>query len=376
MDDEAAWESLIADIYLSATDLAARARVPAALARAVGGASAALWMVDPRTGNPASDVLTNLPREGAALYSQHYHRLDPWMAHNSRMAWNEVTHGSELIPDAELARSEYYNDFGRHMETFHVVGTRLMLGTDPTAAFGALAVLRPKDKEAFAAAEAARLQRLLPHLRRAWQVSMQLASPGGPAASLNWDLGVAAVLAGIRTAAVVTDGYGRVRLTNPAAERLDTAGALILRGAPPDRVLRLEREEDTQRLLVAIADAARGGPGLECLLPLGAAGPCRITVSPLLQKLPGCVGWTLVLITPEALASDEATLQRAQRLFGFTRTEAEVALALATGQSPGEIAEARGVRISTIRSQLVSAQDKAGASDLRALAIRLTLLRD
>ncbi|MBP0493560.1 hypothetical protein [Roseomonas indoligenes] len=375
MSDDAAWEALIADIYLSATDLAARARVPAALARAVGGVSAALWMVDPRTGHPVSELLTNLPQEGATLYHQYYHRLDPWLAQSGRMTWNAVMHGAELIPDAELARSEYYNDFGCRIGTFHVIGSRMTLRADPAAAFGALSVLRPKEQDAFSAGQAARLQRLLPHLQRAWQVAIQLAAPGGPAASLNWDLGVAAMMEGIRTAAVVTDGHGRVRLANSAAERLDGAGGLILRGAPPDRVLRLEREADTHRLLVAIADAARGGPGLECLFSLGVAGPCRITVSPLLRKVAGGVGWTLVLITPEALTADETTLQRAQRLFGFTRTEAEVALALAAGQSPAEIAEARGVRISTIRSQLVSAQDKAEAGDLRALAIRLTLLR-
>ncbi|WP_338661889.1 hypothetical protein VQH23_16865 [Pararoseomonas sp. SCSIO 73927] len=376
MDDEAAWDALVGDIYLSATDAEARSRLPGALARMAGGATSSLWRVDPRTGRPVTDLLTNLPREASPLYQAYFHRLDPWMGPASRIETGRVARGAELIADEELARTEYYNDFGRHLDTFHVVGACMTLGNDPSGTVGTVSVLKPRNHGAFSAQDAARLQRLVPHLRRSWQIWQQIFVPGGPVMSFAWDRGVAAVLDGLGTAAVVTDGHGRVRQANAAAERLDTAGALRLHGAAPDRVLRLGSEGETRRLHAAIADAARGGAGMEGLLPLGPAGPCRLTVSPLQAHLAGGTGWVLVLITPEVMTPDEARLRRAQRLFGFTRKEAEVAIALAAGKSPAEIAEERGVRISTIRTQLVSAQEKAGAGDLRGLAIRVTLLRD
>lgn len=88
----------------------------------------------------------------------------------------------------------------------------------------------------------------------------------------------------------------------------------------------------------------------------------------------------------EALASIECpqTLGRAGadalerlgvRLFGFTPAEATAAAALCAGASPKEIAEIRGVRVSTVRTLLQRAQEKAGAASLRDLVGVLAALR-
>jgi DNA-binding CsgD family transcriptional regulator len=62
------------------------------------------------------------------------------------------------------------------------------------------------------------------------------------------------------------------------------------------------------------------------------------------------------------------------RLYGFTRSEAEVTVALAEGQSLSEIAYRRGAGRAMARSQIRTALTKAGLrreADLAALAVRL-----
>jgi len=387
MTDDASWDGLVGDLYLSALDAEARARLPSALTGLVRGVTVAMWAADPRTGRPVSEMVTNLPCEAEALYRAHYHRLDPWLGSPALRRIGRVQHGAELVPDAVLARSEFYNDFGRRIGSFHVLGCCAPIGDDPGAPHGTLSVLRPRESGAFGTEEAGRLRRLVPHLRRAWQVGQRLgAAPSVP----RGDAG--ALLDGLRAAAVVADGHGRARLANAAAERLDAAGALRLRGAAPGAPVALPRAEDTRRLRAAVADAAGGGAGHEWLAGADGPGRLRVTVSPLPRAVlgaalgagpgagpgavPGGAGWALILVTPEALPRGEETLRRARRLFGFTRTEAEVALALADGMSPGEIAAGRDVMITTVRSQLRRALEKTGTNDLRGLAIRMTLLRD
>ncbi|MCR0984720.1 helix-turn-helix transcriptional regulator [Roseomonas populi] len=373
MDDETHWDGLLGRIYLSPLDREARDSLPSALAKLVGGVQAAFWTLDPRTGMPDSPMVTNLPSETEPLYRSYYHRIDPWRTAINALQLDTVQLGTELIADAALRRTEYYADFGRRIETFHLIGACVAIGRDPSSPVGRVSIIRPQGMEGFAAGESARLRRLLPHLRRAWQTGQQLAR-GGDTAAPAWTAGISAMLQALQAAAIATDGHGRVLVTNAESERLDAVGALRLRGAVPQRLLTLPEERATGTLRAAIGNAARGGAGMEAVLELGPAGQCRVTVSPLSRLVAG-PGLALVVVTPEAVSTSEKTLRRAQQLFGFTRTEAEVALALAAGSSPKEIAEMRGVQISTVRSQLLRALDKAEAGDLRGLAIRLTLLR-
>ncbi|MBY0333448.1 MAG: LuxR C-terminal-related transcriptional regulator, partial [Acetobacteraceae bacterium] len=56
-----------------------------------------------------------------------------------------------------------------------------------------------------------------------------------------------------------------------------------------------------------------------------------------------------------------------RELFGLTRSEAEVAQALASGASKVAVADARGLKETTVRTQVRAILDKAGAANLREL---------
>lgn len=136
---------------------------------------------------------------------------------------------------------------------------------------------------------------------------------------------------------------------------------------------------ETRRLREAVADAARGGAGGALRLSPRSDGALLAVVAPLPRSLADLAGSPhgLVLLTLRPLGgrgTDEVH-RLGMRVLGFTAAEAEVAAALASGMSPGQIAEARNTRISTIRTLLARAQDKAGARNLHNLIRVLTALQ-
>lgn len=345
-------------------------------ARIAGGGSAVIWTVNPKTGGLAGPMLTDLPSEALALYAGHYYKSDPWMTRFALMDRNTVVRGSSLIDDSQLARSAYYNEFGSRFDTFHVIGAVLPLAADPALAFGAVAVLRPRNQGSFDDREISHLTRLLPHMRRSFQLSAQI----GDAASAIRDAALDGMLEALGFAAVVLDSHGRVLRANRAAERLDIAGVgLSLRGRAPDQSVVAALPNETRRLREAVWDAAHGGPGRALRLTLRPDGALLAIVCPVprrLATLPGLPRELALLIMRPLLGAAADEVNRvATRFFHFTAGEAAVASALAAGLSPKEIAEGRGVRVSTVRTLLQRAQHKADARDLRDLVRSLTALQ-
>lgn len=72
-------------------------------------------------------------------------------------------------------------------------------------------------------------------------------------------------------------------------------------------------------------------------------------------------GYALLIVTPVS-AKAAPPIELLRSLFDLTVSEARVARALATGQTPEDIAEAGGVAISTIRTQLRRVLEKTGCT--------------
>ena len=63
-------------------------------------------------------------------------------------------------------------------------------------------------------------------------------------------------------------------------------------------------------------------------------------------------------------------------IFGLTESEANLAAAIARGDTPNEVAEARGISLATVRSQLASIYTKTAArrqSELVSLLARVSI---
>lgn len=75
----------------------------------------------------------------------------------------------------------------------------------------------------------------------------------------------------------------------------------------------------------------------------------------------------MVVLPAEASAADACTLFAYQ--YGLSSGEFEVLHALCTGHSPREIAQGRGVSLSTVRTQMARLLRKCGAQQMRTLTL-------
>ncbi len=371
--DEAAWDDLVSDLYLSAIDRHAASRVPDRFAALTGGTIASLWRLRPRDGAVLGELMTNGTAEAAAAYRDHYYQHDPWGDAVHQARYNAVLRGAEIVDDDTLARSTYYNEFGIHHGMFHMIGALVPLGPNQRGPnqLGVISILRPREASAFDAPDIAALNRALPHIHAAFRLREQL---DAAATALRTEA-LDAALAGFGLPAVILDGHAAIVRANALAEAIPCVRHAMTRRTNPHGLMRLPAGPGHERWALLIAAAASGQAGGSFRLRDGSRSYVA-TITPLPAPLaalaggvpPGRVLLLLRPLTPQPCASPAATT------FGLTPAEAEVAAALSDGLSPTEIATARGVKISTVRTLLQRAQDKTDTRNLRALVRLLASL--
>lgn len=210
------------------------------------------------------------------------------------------------------------------------------------------------------------------HDGTAWPLGSHDRHRSRDAPSAERELSIAAARAALDhlpLALLLLDRGLTVLLRNAAAARLSARGALP--HAEPSEPFRLPHQQDTARLAGLVPVVAAGGPpatlraaGAEtgadlcCFLrPLApdAEGAVLLAIRP--RHAPPAIG-------PEDLAG----------LFGLTPTEAGIALSLAAGKAPRDIAAARGRSLATVRSQIRTVLRKTECATVLDIATLLTRL--
>lgn len=267
-----------------------------------------------------------------------------------------VVADDEAMSKTELMRTDFYNDFMRPFDLHSVLRAGLTARGEE-AAF--LMVARPQRRERFDDEPLAIIARLHPHVIRAFELSQKVGA-AQPRAS-----GAEALLAASPQALFVVDGDGRVLHANPAAEAL--VAARIGVGLAGGRLCG-PTSPATQRLHALIAQAAapeaaqRAGGSMAMVSP-GRRLPLPVSVAPVRADAPVALDPTpsvLVCISDlEARAS--LSEMRLREVFGLSRAEARVAVAIFEGATPREAAERLGVSFYTVRGHLVRIFEKTGA---------------
>lgn len=284
---------------------------------------------------------------------------DPWMIALPRIKrYPAVVVGDMLAPRAFVRRSDFFNEFYLPRGANDMCTALLFRGDTGAFPFTAFTVFRAPGSRPFERGEMTLLARLAPHLRQALEANRLLAER-----DQAQHLG-AALLEHVPTAVLVVDRTGRVVQVNPAARRLlARADGLTLRRGRLTAV----RDEDTsavERLLwvtVAAADVAAGGA---LALPRPAAGGAmRLMAVPLPRPQSPVAGWdlpaTLVFVTePAAPAGPDLPALMAR--YRLTQAEGRVWAALLEGQTAGDMADAFGLSLPTIRTHLARLLAKTG----------------
>jgi len=157
---------LIDRIYRSSAEREEWTGFCSALAVAVGGAAVAINLEHPRPGEKGLAYSTGFDPAYRESFRSHYFALEPWEEPTSQLPVGALAFGALLVPDQEVLRSEYYNDWMKPQG--FVAGPTVggVIGVQGDAR-SYLGVYRPKGAREYGSAEYALCRLLMPHLRRA-----------------------------------------------------------------------------------------------------------------------------------------------------------------------------------------------------------------
>jgi DNA-binding CsgD family transcriptional regulator/PAS domain-containing protein len=339
---------------------------------------ATLWLAD-EAGTPGNLLMRRDSYDEE--YATRYVLLDPYRAAAREVSVEETVRrrgdvrlGHEIIPDASYVKSEFYDAFGRKSSRRFMVGGLISVSKVIPLGLHRDAASRPFDED-----DKRTLSQLLPHLQRGLQMRDRLA----PTPS---SLGAGALDA-LPIGVIVVDRDMRILYNNAEAAALlgDSQSGLssaVHRPGPVTGARRLfaRHPVDDAQLCRLVDAASRGGAGggmqihaRSGALP-GDSAMLSALICPALRHLSSStqqnMGTSVVhgaatVLTRHLLRPSPPPARLLIDLFGLTRAEAEVAVALAGGVTAENVARTRRVSLDTVRSQIRTMLRKTGATGLR-----------
>jgi PAS domain-containing protein len=375
------WLELLGDIYQAGLEPERWPDTLARMSRMFAADLACIYTPFPARPEQALYLTHNFTREMEQAYSAYYHHLDEWTRHalrQQRYIQGSVALGEEIVPQAELRRTEYYNDFLKPHDMEWMVTTALLDGRTEGSATH-MSFTRHRGRDAYDGEGKRLIELLAPHVRRALLTHWRLTE-----ARLGADAQEAA-LAHMGYGVMLMEAGGAVLYLNPVAE------ALL---APEDglalRAGRLRALHDDDALAGLVRQAGLGVGGGLCVrrTPDGdgqaARCPTMFSATPVRAE---SARWF-----PTARFRREPCCWCATRIAGPARKTCAASPRAATSAPPNCVSwncccaawpprrspPASNLGVRTVRSQLSSLYAKTGTRNQRelvALALREGLVR-
>lgn len=323
-------------------------------------------------------VLGRLSEELAAIFWQRYAGRDPWTLAMKGVPFDRPTAMNSLVDKGVIRRTGFYADVLRPSGFDDMLNVSLKeLGINGgTGGFGFGLTERGAERTAEGLR---RLGRLLPHLSRALDASLQLGRHADGSRQLT------RVLGSMPNAALLLDASGRITYANAGAEALlamndglavARGGGLRLAAVLPAETAALQRALSEALSVANGEDRALQAP-LRLTRPSGRA-PLLIIPVPL--PPPAFAMWELVesaramviVIDPEA--GSLPVVEGVQAAFGLTPAEARVAALVGRGLSGPQSAAALGISPETVKTHLARCFAKTGLHSQAELARLLATL--
>lgn len=363
------WD-LVGAVYEAALQPELWDEVLAGIEGRVRADSSILYLQDLKALDAPFEVARGLDRARLKEYYRHYINLDPMFAYRMEQPVGTVTASHQLVPDGEFERTEFYQGWFRHLGRFYYAGGVIARENDRVAVVG---VQRAQRAGPFNDKELRQLRAIFPHLERSFQIGRLLANGESQRQA------VMALLERLPSGVLLLDAQGRVVFLNRRAQVMlaaedgltITAKGLVALdpevnaalGQLIEGALRTGAGEGLDDPALTAPQATGGAllvPGRE-----GREG-CHVLATPLrANQTPLALGPDRICAalflqfegSPPALSQEVL-----RELFGLTVAEARVAMNLAHGRSPDEIAAVSETSRYTVRSQLSSIYSKMGVS--------------
>jgi DNA-binding CsgD family transcriptional regulator len=254
--------------------------------------------------------------------------------------------------------STFYQDFAlRHSRRFLMAAH--LIKTDQISSLAGLH--RTPAQGPFSDRDLIVFEGLKPHLRRAAQIQMRMEEIEAARQTAH------ATLDQLSFGVITLDRDGKVLSINRSADEAVAAeDGLTLRAGRLAACDYGSADDLAEALRAATEPARRGGRLGASLLIERASGltPYRLLVAPLADGTNARFGQpsratALVLISdPERMTTPPE--EHLRGLFGLTKAEAQVALAVLAGKRLEDVAEERSVSLGTVRCQMKSLLEKTG----------------
>ncbi len=356
MAQAAAFLDVVERIYASALDDRMWAPALDGMAELLGAVGVSFEIIDKKSGRPVMIELgQRLETVDSAEYLDYYGGISPRVHRLGRMPAGRVSYDHLIISDDEIDRDEFYNDCLapqglRYFVAGHVLNT--------SGHAGVIAAQRSPAQGHAGPADIETVDRLLPHVRQALDLKFRLHDAGVQTDSLLGGL------ESLGEAAVVIDRSGLVLRANSAAAEVFSNGDGVTvaerRLCFSDRKAIAGFEAALASLSAAMGEADDiGRRNFAARRPSGRR-PYLVAVRPLPVPSATVLAMPAAAIVfirdPSAFVHLDAGLLRES--YDLTAAELDIARAIDIGLSVAELAEQRGVAVSTVRTQLYALMAK------------------
>jgi len=365
-------DRLIGAIYETALDSALWAKVLELMAEYLGAVKGHFFLWDKTANSPIFTAYWGFSEELNDLYNCYYGAIDPRRQLAATKDVGEWTSCHSHFDPRFVRHSEFYQDYLIPSGVRYVIGAKVDECADWSAMMG---ILRAPEQMPFGADELAAVKRIDGHLQRAIRLHQHTEE-----LRVRSDLGARAIDA-LGLALFIVTGRGRICHINAAGEQLlnrPTEGLSVKAGC-----LRAEGFAERARLaeLLKEATSVPGKGGAMFLARPSNLQVHQVFVAPLPASAELVRDWQEPLALALIVRGGQrpTPLRLAAELYRLTPAETRLAAALLKGDSPEEYAEAMGVRISTVRSQLRALFNKTGTrrqAELVALFMRMPSLAE
>jgi DNA-binding CsgD family transcriptional regulator/PAS domain-containing protein len=351
------FERLIEAIYTAALDRAQWAQVLPQIGDALGGAGVLIG-VHQAVGRMAWEQTVRLDPDCTARFKTQYTQTSVVVQSLPQMVVGEPLPMEAILPARALKKTDFYQDLLKPQGLLH--GLNMLLVRQPTGS-AVLGLIRTPRQGCYTQEELAFLRRLAPHLNRALQIDLRLAST-----QAQQD-GLAALLDHLATATVLLDAADGILYANAAAETLLARGdGLQGRGG---RLVAVHR--DSQAALsqaIAAAQSYRdfaAAPGPVLLRRAAGRRPYTALVVPCPPAAVAQAGLgprpaVLLVLADSDAVPRPPPIVILQALYGLTSKEARLAAVLATGPTLAEAAATLHLSSNTVKTQCKAVYAKTG----------------
>lgn len=343
--------TIIDDLYAGAMETPRWERAILRIADELGSHCAGLFALDLTTGRVLRDEGYRVPHIAIEEYREWAAR-DPRRELMMPVSPLQPMGEAHLMPLSQWRRTPIFNEFLKRYDCTYFLCTHLHKSDGNSVALSFQGTL---DRGPFTDADRARLQPYVGHLARALEIRDRLEQHAVRADTLAESMNRATF------GLMVLDDSGRVLEANPVVEQLmrrdaslsvDRSGRLQLRG----------RAHAELRHWLQHGRSSSGRPEATITVPRHLQAPLSLMLTPVSAATPLWIGsgprWILFVFDPDAGALP--SVEMLSKALQVSDREAEVALLLAQGLDPREVAERLGISLHTVRDHLKSVFAKTG----------------